>query len=427
MAELSQSSLEKLVYAVQALSEARSVARIAEIVRRAARDLTGADGASFVLRDGDLCYYIDEDAIGPLWKGQRFPMSACVSGWVMNNAQPAVIEDIFADERVPIDAYRVTFVRSLAMVPIRGASPIGAIGNYWATTRLTSESEVAALQALADSTSVALENVQLYSDLQDKLHVLSTREALIREQRDTLDVFARSLAHDLKEPAHTINAWVQLLTKREFTDNARERYTRFILEASTRMKMLIDVVFDYTQLDPEHLSLQDFNLSEALDVATTALAPLIDEFRATVLSGYMPDVHADKALIARVLTNLIGNSIVHAPLPVRVHVGVEHDNGEVRVCVRDNGPGIAPDRQATIFEPFSRLARNNDRAGMGLAVSRKIIEYHGGVLRCDSAPGRGAAFSFALPEGRAQESHRYPVETEMAPVAAGLTRFARHT
>jgi GAF domain-containing protein len=129
--------MERLVAVVQELSMARELPTVMAIVRRAARELTGADGATFVLREADHCYYADEDAIQPLWKGQRFPMAACVSGWVMLNRQAAVIEDIASDSRVPIDAYRQTFVRSLAMVPIRAAAPIGAIGNYWARQHLS--------------------------------------------------------------------------------------------------------------------------------------------------------------------------------------------------------------------------------------------------------------------------------------------------
>ncbi|MFC3909048.1 GAF domain-containing protein [Legionella dresdenensis] len=102
------------------------------IVRKAARRLTNADGATFVLRDKENCYYADEDAIGPLWKGKRFPMAMCISGWVMLHGESVVIEDIYSDSRVPADAYRPTFVKSLAMVPIRKNSPIGAIGTYWA-------------------------------------------------------------------------------------------------------------------------------------------------------------------------------------------------------------------------------------------------------------------------------------------------------
>ncbi|WP_395336399.1 GAF domain-containing protein [Novosphingobium sp. BL-8H] len=143
------SAMEGLVAAVQELSHARDLDAVTAVIRNAARDLTGADGATFVLRDGDQCYYAEENAIAPLWKGKRFPMSACVSGWVMLNAQAAVIEDIYEDPRVPVEAYRPTFVKSLAMVPIRRTSPIGAIGNYWSSRRTPLPEELAILQALA--------------------------------------------------------------------------------------------------------------------------------------------------------------------------------------------------------------------------------------------------------------------------------------
>ena len=158
-----------LVDAVQRLSLAQSLPTVMEIVRTAARLLTGADGASFVLRDGEKCFYADEDAIGPLWKGQRFPLEICISGWVMQYASPVSIPDIYADPRVPHDAYRPTFVRSLAMVPIRTSSPIGAIGNYWASHHEATPGELSLLQALADSTAVAMENIRVHQELEDRV------------------------------------------------------------------------------------------------------------------------------------------------------------------------------------------------------------------------------------------------------------------
>lgn len=162
-------AMEKLVEVVQLLSLARDLPAVMDIVRHAARELTGADGATFVLRDNGKCFYAEEDAISPLWKGQRFPMSACISGWVMINRQPAVIEDIFADPRIPADAYRPTFVRSLAMVPIRTLDPVGAIGNYWATPHLPTPEQVKVLQALADVTAVTMENVRVYEELEQRV------------------------------------------------------------------------------------------------------------------------------------------------------------------------------------------------------------------------------------------------------------------
>jgi diguanylate cyclase (GGDEF)-like protein len=161
--------MERLVDVVQELSLARSMADVQRIVSSAARALTGADGATFVLREGDKCYYADEDAIAPLWKGRRFPIGACISGWVMFNRHPAIIEDIYKDPRIPASAYRPTFVKSLAMVPIRTADPIGAIGNYWQRQRRPTSTEVKLLQALADSTAVAIESVSLFNELEERV------------------------------------------------------------------------------------------------------------------------------------------------------------------------------------------------------------------------------------------------------------------
>lgn len=153
-------------------------------MRTAARRLTGADGATFVLRDEGQCYYADEDAISPLWKGQRFPLEMCISGWTMLNRRPALIGDIYRDARVPHEAYRPTFVKSLAMVPIRTIDPVGAIGNYWAHHHEPSAAEVELLQALADSTAVAMENVRAYEELERARLETLERLALAAEYRD---------------------------------------------------------------------------------------------------------------------------------------------------------------------------------------------------------------------------------------------------
>lgn len=176
----------QLIAVVQKLSLARNLETIMAIVRIAARELTRADGASFVLRDKDQCFYADEDAIAPLWKGQRFPMKICISGWTMENRQPVVIEDIYGDGRIPFAAYQPTFVKSLVMVPIRTLDPIGAIGVYWAQQHQPTAQEVDLLQALADTTSVALENVQVYNELeqrvQDRTLELEFANAQLREE-----------------------------------------------------------------------------------------------------------------------------------------------------------------------------------------------------------------------------------------------------
>ena len=157
------------------------------IVRSAARQLTGAHGATFVLKSGSDCYYADEDAILPLWKGLRFPMSQCISGWVMQHRAPVSIPDIYQDERIPIDAYKPTFVRSLTMVSIRtldtNCAPLGAVGAYWAHTHAPSPFELRLLEALANSTAVAME----------KIHVLAELEARVLERTEQLEAINKEL------------------------------------------------------------------------------------------------------------------------------------------------------------------------------------------------------------------------------------------
>ena len=126
----------------QRLSRAKGTQAVLSALRDAAREHTGADGVTVVLREAGLCHYVDESAIEPLWRGQRFPLEACISGWAMLNRTTAVIPDIYADPRIPHAAYRPTFVKSLVMVPIRSMDPIGAIGNYWADEHHATDGEV---------------------------------------------------------------------------------------------------------------------------------------------------------------------------------------------------------------------------------------------------------------------------------------------
>jgi len=191
-APASDAALQDLVEVIEQLAGARTIEAVAAIVRTAARRISGADGVTFVLRDGERCWYLDEEAIGPLWKGQRFPLTACISGWAMLNRQTAVIPDIYADARIPHDAYRPTFVRSLVMTPVRPEDPIASIGAYWAEVRTPTDEEVGRLAAVARATATAIANVQLIASL----------EAAVERQGDLI----RELDHRVKNTLASVLA-----------------------------------------------------------------------------------------------------------------------------------------------------------------------------------------------------------------------------
>jgi signal transduction histidine kinase len=157
--------LSLLSRALAKIARARSVDEAVDTIRTSARSLIGCEGIAVILRDGDLCHYVEEDGIGPLWKGQKFPAVACVSGWAMINRKTAVIPDISTDQRIPQELYANTFVRALAMAPVRAEQPIAAIGAYWSQPYSPAEWEIEILEALAEATAAAFENAAFIETL----------------------------------------------------------------------------------------------------------------------------------------------------------------------------------------------------------------------------------------------------------------------
>ncbi|MBL8579167.1 MAG: HD domain-containing protein [Mesorhizobium sp.] len=197
------------------LSMARGVDEILATVREYARPLVGADGITFVLRDGDRCHYAEEDAISPLWKGQRFPLETCISGWSMLNRQAVVIEDIYADPRIPHAAYRPTFVKSLAMVPVRAEDPVAAIGAYWATRRLPSDAELSMLQRIANIAAVAMTNVALVSSLVEaRDEAVRAREAIILAMASLAETRDNETGNHVRRTQHYVRALAEELFRR---------------------------------------------------------------------------------------------------------------------------------------------------------------------------------------------------------------------
>lgn len=189
------------------LSLARGVDEVMAIVRSGVRPMVGADGITFVLRDGDKCFYADEDAISPLWKGQRFPLEACISGWAMLHREVVLIEDIYADDRIPHAAYRPTFVRSLAMVPVRQDDPVGAIGAYWSARKMPSEHEVRVLRRIANSAAVAMTNLQLTSALREaRDEAVRAKDAIVFAMADLAETRDNDTGNHIRRTQHYVRA-----------------------------------------------------------------------------------------------------------------------------------------------------------------------------------------------------------------------------
>lgn len=386
--------MEYLVDVVQKLSLARTLEEVIDITRHAARELTGADGAAFVLRDQDRCYYVDEDAIGPLWKGSKFPMSSCISGWSMMNRQSVAIEDVFKDPRIPIDAYRVTFVKSLLVVPIRVESPIGAIGNYWASSHTATPEQRKLLEALASSTSIALENIQLYKDLKEA-------NTFLAQSVQARDEFFSIASHELRTPVSAIILELQM-AQRKLEKNLQENPLRHSIEQVKKLSSEIEALFDVNQIRSGHVSLSctPTNISQLVKEEVDRLLP---EFET---AGCLSELDLEENVIAecdpdkmkQVLRNLLSNILRHAP-GCEFKVTLMSDETSLRLSIEDSGDGISEELLEKLLRSFERghTPRRLGGLGLGLFIARNYVEIHNGTLFIHPDPSKGARIQIVMP------------------------------
>jgi signal transduction histidine kinase/CheY-like chemotaxis protein len=394
---------ERLLSVVQRLSFAKSLDEVTAVIRTAARQLTGADGATFVLREGDRCHYADEDAIGPLWKGLRFPLDECISGWVMKHGVPAAIADVFEDSRIPQETYRPTFVKSLLMVPVHPPDARAAIGLYWATTHEATPDELAIGTALADTAALALANVQLYEDLKQSVAREMNARLAAEESARLKDQFLATLSHELRTPLNVILGWAWQLRRADLPPQL-SRAVEVIERNATVQARLVEDLLDTSRANAGdmklHLALVDlFGVCELVADLTrpSAIAKGLDF---TVrLDGTAPIICGDGNRVQRIVENLVSNALKFTPAGGAISITVTRTGSRARLVVTDTGIGIHPEFLPHMFESFRQAdvgtTRRTGGLGLGLTIVRQLVEMHGGVVHAES-PGEGQGTSVTV-------------------------------
>lgn len=389
-----------LVDVIQDLSLATTLDAVMRIIAQAARSIAGSDGSTFILREGHLCYYADENAISPLWKGKRFPISACISGWAMIHKKPVVIPDIYEDDRVPHDSYRPTFVKSLCVIPIRPEDPLGSIGNYWTDGYIPTDEEIKFLQILANSTAVALNNLELKKNV---LEYDQVRSSMIDRQKD-LEAAIHTLAHDLKNPLSTLMLMAEALEVKLGTELAEKnsKYFRTIQRTGNQMNEQISRMLSLYGILQRKVEYERIDITRLAEKIAKDLTNKFPERKIIFDIDTGLVAMADPVLIEVAIENLIGNAVKYTGKKPEALVQF-HKSGYsknlTRFCIEDNGDGFESDQATKLFRPMVRLHNNKDfqGTGLGLASVARIIEMHGGTIRAEGAKSVGAKFFFDLP------------------------------
>jgi PAS domain S-box-containing protein len=245
-----------------------------------------------------------------------------------------------------------------------------------------------------------------FRDITGRKREEEERERLIGElQRSNreLEQFAYVASHDLQEPLRMVGSYTTLLQKRykERLDERAHEYIRFAVDGAQRMQNLIEGLLAYSRITRRGGRFKQVDFNKVFLDAVSNLSSAIREYNAEVTKEQLPTLSGDETQLVQLLQNLIGNGIKYAKPDSRprVHISAESNGNQYVFSVKDNGIGIEPEYYERIFEIFQRLhARGRyPGTGIGLAICKRIVERHHGLIWVESVPGEGSTFFFTVP------------------------------
>ncbi len=226
------------------------------------------------------------------------------------------------------------------------------------------------------------------------------RQELARSNKE-LELFAYVASHDLQEPLRMVTSYVQLLEQRYKgqLDEKAEMYIHYAVDGATRMRELINNLLEYSRVGKREISFRTVDCNAVLDRVLQNLAMAIRASHAVVTRDRLPTVIGEESQLVQLFQNLVGNAVKFCNQgPPRIHASAQQKNQEWVFSVRDNGIGIEPAYDQRIFQIFQRLhGQEYSGTGIGLAITQKIVERHGGRIWVESELGKGSTFYFTIP------------------------------
>lgn len=297
--------------------------------------------------------------------------------------------------------------RSELAVPIRsGETTIGVLDLQSEELDAFDETDVMVIETLADQVAVAIENARLYEQAQQEIAERRRAEHALAKQAQTLDAELEQIffvaSHHLQEPLRMVVSYSQLLEQRyrdSLDENAGELID-YAVSGATRIQALINDLLAYSRIGTRQRGLEPVDSGTIADRALSYLKFLVEQSGAMVTRDLLPTVMADEVQLTQLFQNLIDNAIkFRSDRPLEIHVGARRDGDRWLFSVRDNGIGLEPQYSERVFEIFQRLHGPDEYSGtgIGLAISKKIVERHGGRIWVESEPGQGSTFFFTIP------------------------------
>jgi signal transduction histidine kinase len=323
------------------------------------------------------------------------PERGSASGRALLEGRVIHIPDVKADpEYTWVETQRRGDYRTILCVPmLREGVPIGVLILTRSEARPFADKQIELVTTFADQAAIAIENVRLFDEIQDKSRQLE-------EASQHKSQFLANMSHELRTPLNAILGYTELMADGAYGEPS-EKMLGILkrLEANGRHLLgLINDVLDLSKIEAGQLVLElsEYTVQDIAQTVRSTLEPLA----AVEMAPELPPGRGDGRRLTQVLINLVGNAIKFTDAG-EVAIKAEANNGAFYVSVRDTGLGISATDQAKLFQEFQEadnaVTRKKGGTGLGLAISKRIIEMYGGRIWVESQPGQGSTFAFTLP------------------------------
>jgi len=330
------------------------------------------------------------------------PERGSASGRALLEGRVIHIPDVKNDpDYTWVEAQKLDDYRTIIAVPmLREGVPIGVLTLTRSEVRPFTDRQVELVTTFADQAAIAIENVRLFDEIQEKSRQLE-------EASQHKSQFLANMSHELRTPLNAILGYTELMADGAYGEPS-EKMLGILkrLEANGRHLLgLTNDVLDLSKIEAGQLVLElsDYCVQDIAQTVRSTLEPLAADkklaFRVE-MGPELPPGRGDGRRLAQVLINLVGNAIKFTDAG-EVAIEAEANSGTFYVSVRDTGPGISAADQTKLFQEFQQadnaITRKKGGTGLGLAISKRIIEMHGGRIWVESQPGQGSTFTFTLP------------------------------
>jgi signal transduction histidine kinase len=309
-------------------------------------------------------------------------------------------------ERGRMIAEKTGFSAAMIAPMMRENTVVGAIAVVRPTPGQFTDKQIALLKTFADQAVIAIENVRLFKEIQEKSLQL---EIANRHKSE----FLANMSHELRTPLNAIIGFSEVLQERMFGDmnEKQEEYINDIHGSGKHLLSLINDILDLSKVEAGRMELElvSFDVPSAIDNALTLIKERAGrhsiELQATV-APEISEIRGDERKFKQILLNLLSNAVKFTPEGGRITVAAQPVDDMVEISVTDTGIGIAPEDCAAVFEEFRQVGtdytKKAEGTGLGLALTRKFVELHGGRIWVRSEVGKGSTFAFTLPVATVQ-------------------------